>query len=265
MRNRPPNKILLKAPKKQKFAILQFFVVVIFIILIGFILNYFIFSNDLVTYPYFPSYGINLLNQGIAWLFALIIGCTISLFFISICLDWLKSYHRKKLIFYLLGSFLSFAAICFGIFFGQVAYKISYALTLGITSQLTKNMGVTESKKIKITAHIAKNLLYKQTIGIQRGKFYKHIIDPAAYKVQIQLNVNNHPYLLEPYCYTQNSQILALSSSSFTAIGQHSILGFRCTAQCELHAYFQGDDHSTLSSANFNQCSHIYGQQPDLD
>lgn len=263
--NRPPNKILLKPPKKKKVVIFQFCLIVCFLILIGFILNYLIFANDLVNYPYFPSNAINLLNHGLAGLCAILVGCLVSLFGISMSSELLSSYHRQKITRFVFGSFLYFAVICFGIFFGRVFYSITYDLAFAINSQLAKNIGTLQAQKIQITAQSSQNPLYGQTIKVKRGKVYKHIIDPVAYRIQIRLKMNDHAYSLEPYCYTQESKILKLSTASFTALGKRSMLGFRCTANCELHAYFQVDDGVVLSSHHLTQCSRIYSQQSSID
>ena len=265
MQSRRPNTILLKAPKKKKSIFLQYVAIFCVLFAIGYILNYFIFSNNLIDQPYFPSRGVELLNQTVTWLFVLLVGGGVSLYGFSMSYDLIIQYRQQKLTLILLGGFLYCASLAFGIGFGYMAHSAMNSLMFGISSQLAKNIGIPEHRQIHIHAQIHQNSAYGQTRRIQKGKTTKLILDPVTYIVPIQLQVNDKNYALKPYCYTQTEPNLTLSSASFRATGQSSLLGFRCTAQCELHQYFQTDARDQLSLQNFTVCSRIYQQQPTLN
>lgn len=265
MRSHRPNKILLKAPKKKKSTLLQYIALFCILFTIGYILNYFIFSNNLIDQPYFPSYGVELFNQIVTWSFVLLIGGGINLYGFLVSYNLMTQYRQQKTTFILFSGFLYCASITFGLAFGYMAHIAIDTLMFSISSQLAKNIGTPKHEQIQIRAQIHKNSAYGQTMRIQKGKTTKHILDPVTYIVPIQLQVNNKNYALKPYCYTQTEPNLTLSSSSFRATGKSSLLGFRCTAQCELHQYFQTEARNQLSLQNFTDCSRIYQQQPTLD
>lgn len=265
MQSRRPNQILLKTPKKKKSIFLQYVALFCILFTMGYILNYFIFSNNLIDQPYFPPRGVELFNQTVTWFFVLLIGGGISLYGFFMSYDWITQYRQQKLTLILLGGFLYCASVAFGLAFGYMAHSALNTLMFGISSQLAKNIGIPEHKHIQIHAQIHQNSAYGHTRRIQKGKITKLIVDPVTYLIKIQLHVNDKNYALKSYCYTQTEPNLILSSASFRATGQSSLLGFRCTAQCELHQYFQTDAQYPLSSQNFTVCSRIYQQQPTLD
>lgn len=258
------NKILLKPPKKKMSLLLRCIVIGFSVILGLWCLNYFIFENDLVNFPYFPSSLVLYFHHSFAWMSAILIGLGFVIVFMINSYAWIKGYRKQKLVQYSLATFLWISGIGLGVFLGSVSKEIMYTSLNAISSQLALHVGEITHKQGYISESHTMNSRFQQEIQVKRGKVMARIIDPVSYKFNIQLSLDGKTQSLNQYCYTGSTAEPLLKIPAFKATGTESILGFRCTSGCELYQYFEVKDDSSLSVSNFNACRKVYPKQPAL-